>query len=95
MTKQELYDKWHRFLANANDATDITTNFARCLYDVLNNLDEPRECKVVWKDANTGHEDDDDEGAFCSLCDCYFGLNSYGGFNFCPNCGAQIKRGAL
>jgi hypothetical protein len=82
MTKQELKDLIKDL--------DTVTIFGKLnveleeLSNLIEQLDEPKECE--WKP-------DGSNGCFCSKCSyCLIRTYKTDNFNYCPNCGAKIKK---
>jgi DNA-directed RNA polymerase subunit RPC12/RpoP len=88
MTKEELYNKWQEELSKPIQFGKDEA--AKILYEVLNELDESQECYILETENHIK----------CSNCNNHFDLFKWVNsqfidhkVNYCPNCGAKIKRG--
>ena len=59
-------------------------------YEELQLVDEPKECYLNPVEKLNPEHAFDSKDYYCSLCNYNIKFPRY---NFCPNCGAKIKRG--
>jgi len=94
MTKQELIEKLKEldleYMSCATRDASMIMRGLQIAIELAEQLDEPRECKIITCAYDTSPIAT--KHYRCDLCN--GDMKKQVGWNFCPNCGAKIKRGA-